>query len=270
MTGGPTGFEVFRRQAGPRLVCGLFATLVLAACGGSERDSAALFDVTARLPHDPTAYTQGLVWANGALFESTGLNGHSEIRRVDLHTGRVLASRALAGDRFGEGLALLSGRLYQLTWKSGIAYTYDAATLTPGDSIPYPGEGWGLATDGKSLIMSDGSDSLRVVSPTDFHVERVVHVRYKGAPLYQLNELEYVNGEVLANVYQSNWVLRIDPATGDVRESMDFSDLYRDRSPTAEVMNGIAIAPDSGQLLLTGKLWPIMFEVRLQSRKPSR
>jgi glutamine cyclotransferase len=264
VTSGPTGINVFRRHVGARLLCALYAAVALAACGGSERDSAALFDVTAQLPHDPTAYTQGLVWSNGVLFESTGLNGHSEIRRVDLRTGRVLASRALASDRFGEGLALLNGRLYQLTWQSGIAYTYDAATLTPGDSIRYPGEGWGLATDGTSLIMSDGSDSLRVMSPTDFHVERVVHVRYKGAPLYKLNELEYVNGEVLANVYQSNWVLRIDPATGDVRESIDFSDLYRDRPSSADVMNGIAIAPDSGQLLLTGKLWPVMFEVRMR------
>ena len=246
------------------MLAALLVSLVLSACGSGERDrSAASYQVTGRFPHDPTAYTQGLVWADGALFESTGLYGHSELRRVDLRSGRVLASRPLTADRFGEGLALLNGRLYQLTWKEGVAYTYDAATLAPRDSFPYAGQGWGLATDGTSLIMSDGSDSLRVLSPATFQVQRVVHVRYNGAPLYQLNELEYVNGEVLANVYQSNWVMRIDPATGTVREAIDFADLYPERPATAEVMNGIALAPDGSQLLLTGKLWPVLFQVRL-------
>lgn len=204
------------------------------------------------------------MWTDSVLLESTGLYGHSELRRVDLHSGRVLASRALPADRFGEGLALLNGRLYQLTWKEGMAYTYDAATLAPRDSLRYPGEGWGLATNGTSLIMSDGSDSLRVLSPTTFQVQRVIHVHYNGAALYQLNELEYLNGEVLANVYESNWVLRIDPATGDVRETIDFADLYPERPASAGVMNGIALAPDGKQLLLTGKLWPVLFQVRLR------
>jgi glutaminyl-peptide cyclotransferase len=202
------------------------------------------------------------------MFESTGLYGHSELRRVDLRSGRVLASRALPANRFGEGLALLKNRLYQLTWQSGVAYTYDARTLAPGDSFHYAGEGWGLATDGTSLIMSDGSDSLRNLSPTTFEPQRVVHVRYKGDPVYKLNELEYVNGDVLANVYQSNWVLRIDPVTGNVRELLDFADLFPDRPASAEVMNGIALAPDGGQLLLTGKLWPVLFEVRLRLPQP--
>ncbi|HEX5436681.1 MAG TPA: glutaminyl-peptide cyclotransferase [Gemmatimonadaceae bacterium] len=257
-----------------RLVLGsltaLLTSLVLAACGGMEHHQPAAYDVTAHFPHDPTAYTQGLLWADSVLFESTGLRGHSELRRVDLRSGRVLASRALAPDRFGEGLALLDGRLYQLTWQAGVAYVYDAATLTLRDSVHYPGEGWGLATDGTSLIMSDGSDSLRIMSPATFQVQRVVHVRYKDAPLYQLNELEYVNGEVLANVYQTNWVVRIDPATGVVREALDFSDLYPDRSPAADVMNGIALAPDGSQLLLTGKLWPVLFEVQLRSLQARR
>jgi glutamine cyclotransferase len=239
-------------------------SLVFAACGG-EPHQPAPYDVTDHFPHDQTAYTQGLVWADGALFESTGLYGHSEVRRVDLRSGRVLASRPLPADRFGEGLALLEGRLYQLTWKEGVAYTYDAATLAPRDSFHYAGEGWGLTTDGASLIMSDGSDSLRVLSPATFQLQRVLHVRDNGAPLYQLNELEYVNGEVLANVYQTNWVLRINPATGLVREAIDFADLYPERPASAEVMNGIALAPDSSQLLLTGKLWPILFQVRLRS-----
>lgn len=246
------------------MVTTFLAIIATAGCDSARNEPPASFEITDRLPHDPTAYTQGLLWADGVLFESTGQYGHSEVRRVDLRSGRVLASRTLPANRFGEGLALVKGRLYQLTWESGVAYTYNASTLAPLDSIQYPGEGWGLATDGTSLIMSDGSDSLRILSPTTFQVQRVIHVRYRGTPLYKLNELEYVNGDVLANVYQSNWVLRIDPGTGDVRQVLDFADLYPDRPASAEVMNGIALAPDGRQLLLTGKLWPVLFQVRLR------
>ena len=233
------------------------------ACARTEGASAPAYEVTARYPHDSTSYTQGLVWADSILYESTGRYGYSQLRRVDLRSGKALASRSLAANRFGEGLALVKDRLFQLTWQSGVAYVYDAATLAPRDSFTYAGEGWGLATDGASLIMSDGSDSLRILSPATFHTERVVHVRYKGAPLYKLNELEYVDGNVLANIYESNWVVRIDPASGEVRELLDFADLYPDRAASAEVMNGIALSPSKGQLLLTGKLWPVMFQVRL-------
>ena len=237
----------------------------LAGCIGRERSRSDAYEVTAQYPHDSAAYTQGLLWADSVLYESTGQYGHSDIRRVDLKSGRVLAARPLSADRFGEGLVLLDGRLYQLTWKAGIAYTYDAATLAPRDSFHYVGEGWGLATDGTSLIMSDGSDSLRILSPTTFQVERVVHVTYRGSPLRQLNELEFVNGELLANVYESNWILRIDPSTGEVREAIDFADLFPKRPNYAEVMNGVALSPDGTQLLLTGKHWPVVFQVRLRS-----
>ncbi len=248
----------------------LLACQVLAACDGVGHHEPADYEETAHFPHDPTAFTEGLVSADSVLFESTGLYGHSELRRVDLRSGRVLASRALPANRFGEGLALLNDRLFQLTWKAGVAYTYDAATLAPGDSFHYTGEGWGLTTDGTSLIMSDGSDSLRFLSPSTFQIERVIHVRYDDAPLVQLNELEYVDGELLANVYQTNWVVRIDPATGVVREAIDFSDLYQNRPPLADVMNGIALAPDGRQLLLTGKRWPVLFQVQLRSLDAER
>jgi len=239
--------------------------VALASCGGGERRQSDAYEVTAQYPHDSAAYTQGLLWADSVLYESTGQYGHSDIRRVDLKSGRVLASRPLPADRFGEGLVLLNGRLYQLTWQSGIAYTYDAATLAPRDSFQYTGEGWGLATDGTSLIMSDGSDSLRFLSPTDFQLQRVVHVKYNGSPLRQLNELEFMNGELLANVYESNWILRIDAKTGEVRETIDFVDMFPKRPEYAEVMNGIALSPDGGQLLLTGKHWPVLFQVRLRA-----
>ena len=242
------------------------AAVVVVACRGER--TPAPFEIVAQYPHDQTAYTQGLLRVDSVLFESTGRYGRSELRRVDLKSGRVLALRPLAANRFGEGLALVKDRLYQLTWESGIAYTYDAATLAPGDSFPYPGQGWGLATDGTSLFMSDGSDSLRVLSPDKFAVQRVLHVKYNGSPLYKLNEMEYVNGELLANVYESNWIVRIDPSSGEVRGVLDFADLFPDRPQPAEVMNGIAIAPDSGQLLVTGKLWPTMFQVRLRPATP--
>jgi glutamine cyclotransferase len=224
------------------------------------------YEVTAQFPHDAGAYTQGLVWADGVLFESTGLYGQSSVRRVDLQTGGVLMSKPLPANRFGEGLAFLNGTLYQLTWKEGVAYTYDAATLALRDSVHYPGQGWGLTTDGTSLIMSDGSDVLRFIAPTTFQLQRVVYVRFNGAPLARLNELEYVNGEVLANVYQTDWIVRIDPATGVVRERIDFADLYRNRPSSIDyVMNGIALAPDGQQLLVTGKFWPVLFQVRLNA-----
>jgi len=252
----------------PVAVCLLAVLLIsqlLTACEGVGHQQPAEYEETAHFPHDPTAFTEGLVSVDSVLFESTGLYGHSELRRVDLGSGRVLSSRALPADRFGEGLALLNDRLYQLTWKAGVAYTYDAATLTPGDSFHYTGEGWGLTTDGTSLIMSDGSDSLRFLSPSTFQVERVIHVRYDDAPLVQLNELEYVDGEVLANVYQTNRICRVDLTTGLVREALDFGDLYQNRSAFADVMNGIALAPDGHQLLLTGKRWPVLFQVQLSS-----
>lgn len=242
---------------------GGLATVI--GCGTAERQSSPQFEIIGRFPHDSTAYTQGLLWADSVVFESTGRYGRSEIRRVDLRSGQVLTRRSLPPDRFGEGLALLDNRLYQLTWKAGVAYVYDAATLMPIDSFYYAGEGWGLTTDGTSLIMSDGSDSLRIISPKTFEVEHVVHVRFQSAPLYKLNELEYVDGDVLANVYESNWVLRINLKTGTVREVLDFTELYSDRPVSAEVMNGIAMAPDGKQLLLTGKLWPVLFQVRLRS-----
>ncbi len=243
------------------------ASALAAACDHAQSEPIdAPFEVVAEFPHDTGAYTQGLIWQDSVLYESTGRYGDSEVRRVDLRTGKVLASTPLSKDRFGEGLALLNGRLFQLTWESQVGYVYDAITLARVDSFTYAGEGWGLATDGSSLIMSDGSDSLRYMSPTSFATERVVHVRYQDSPLSKLNELEFVNGALLANVYESDWVARIDPTTGVVRELIDFAALWpRGQRPYGtDVMNGIARAPAPGELLLTGKLWPTMYSVRLK------
>ncbi len=249
-------------------VCACVTAAVALAC--NQGAGAEQYVVTARYAHDPTAYTQGLVLSGNVLYESTGLYGQSEVRRLEFPSGRLLAAVRLDSSRFGEGLALLHGRLYQLTWKAHVGYVYDAATLAVADSFHYAGEGWGLTSDGDTLIMSDGSDSLRFFSPETLRVERVVHVRYQGEPVYQINELELVGKDLFANVYQTNTVLRIDPATGQVREVLHFEDLYPPgkRPPSADVMNGIA-ATDDGELLLTGKDWPVMFKVRLRVPPPS-
>lgn len=225
---------------------------------------AAAFTLIATYPHDSAAFTQGLVWAGGALLESTGRLRHSELRRLEPSSGRVLARRALPDERFGEGLALLHRRLYQLTWQGEVAYVYDARTFALLDSIAYEGEGWGLTSDGERLLMSDGSDSITVRSADGLRVERVFHVRHRGEPVKFLNELEYVDGELLANVHRTNHIARIDPKSGEVIEMLDFDALYPEDSrwPGALTMNGIAVMP-GGDLLLTGKLWPVMFRIRL-------
>jgi glutamine cyclotransferase len=239
-------------------------TAALAATCGRRPSGG--FTVVRRLPHDPSAYTQGLLYADGVLFESTGLYGASQVRRVALASGRVLASVALPADQFGEGLALLGGRLYQLTWKEQVGHVYDAATLARVDSFTYRGQGWGLTTDGSSLIMSDGSATLRFLDPRDFHVRREVTVRDRGSPVLWINELEYARAELFANLYTSNWIVRIDPVTGQVREWLDLAGLLprRERTPSTDVLNGIAYREDTGTLLVTGKRWPALFELRLR------
>lgn len=242
----------------------IFNIVASAAAGTCECwTHAADFEVTATFPHDPTAYTQGFLTIGEKVFESTGEYGRSDVRRVDLQTGAVLARRALPASHFGEGLALFAGRLYQLTWKEGIVYVYEPDSLAHVDSIYVPGERWGLAAVGQHLFLSDGSDSLRVVNAETFATEHIVHVRYQGSPLRQLNELEYFRGAILANIYRTNWVAVIDPKTGDVTRMLDFTDLYPIRTPGAGVMNGIAVAPGGKELLLTGKFWPSVFRVRV-------
>lgn len=221
-------------------------------------------------PHDRGAYTQGLVLHDGVFLESTGLYGQSQVRRVDPVSGQVLARITLPAERFGEGLALLGERLYQLTWKSQVGYVYDLTSLALVDSFSYAGEGWGLTTDGSQLIMSDGSATLRFLDPVTFDVAREVVVRDGNSPLPKLNELEYINGELYANIYQANWIVRIDPASGQVRQWLDFSSLVpRDKQGSSEdVLNGIAHDPATGTLYITGKRWPEIFSVRVDPPTP--
>lgn len=243
----------------------LLAVTTLVAAG-SRRSDPAPYTVVRRLPHDTAAYTQGLVYAGGVFYESDGLYGQSRLRRVDVASGRTLASVSLDADRFGEGLALANGRLFQLTWKEHIGYEYDVVTLARVDSFSYEGEGWGLAFDGRWLIMSDGTANLRFLDPRSHRVGRQVSVHDGASPLLRINELEYIRGELFANIYQSDRIVRIDPATGAVRGWIDLAGLMpRERRPPGmDVLNGIAWDDASGHLFVTGKRWPILFELALR------
>ncbi len=221
-------------------------------------------DVLAIHPHDPAAYTQGLVWHGKDLYESAGQYGQSSLRRVDPVSGIVRQQIALEPRYFAEGLALVGERLIQLTWREGTAPVYDRATFKHLADFHYDGEGWGLCYDGRRLVMSDGSDRLFFRDPKTFVVQGSVAVTRDGVPVPQLNELECVGGMVWANVWQTDDILRIDPATGRVTGVAQATGLLtaEDRAAGAEVLNGIAYDPATQRFWITGKLWPKMFEVR--------
>lgn len=225
------------------------------------------YEVIATYPHDREAFTQGLVYDDGVLFESTGLNGRSSLRRVNLQTGEVLQRRDIDPQYFAEGLALFKDRLIQLTWQSNKGFVYDKTSFEPLREWNYPTEGWGLTHDGKQLIMSDGTSTLRFLNPETFAVEREITVTDQGQPVVRLNELEYVNGEVFANVWQTDLVARVDPQTGRVLGWIDLGGLLTpvERMGT-DVLNGIAYDPAGDRLFVTGKLWPKLFEIKLVPR----
>lgn len=226
------------------------------------------YEVVNVMPHDPAAFTQGLVYSDGTLYESTGLNGKSSLRQVDLKTGEVLKRVEVASEYFGEGLALLGDRLFQLTWQNQKGFIYDRATFRREGEFAYAGEGWGLTTDGQQLILSDGTDRLRFLDPVTFEVKRSLDVVLGDHPAGRLNELEYVQGEIFANVWGENYVVRIDPATGRVAGIIDFAGLLpeEDRKPTTDVLNGLAYDAAGDRLFVTGKRWPKLFEVRLKRK----
>lgn len=215
-------------------------------------------------PHDSRAFTQGLLMSDGKLYEGTGLHGRSSVRRVDLSSGMVEAQTALPAELFGEGLARVGQRLIQLTWKNGKAWVWDAGTLTKIGEFSYDGEGWGLCFDGKRLVMSDGSDRLTFRDPTTFAHQGELRVRRDGRPVTNLNELECVGGLIYANVWQDNHIARIDAATGTVTGWIDASGLLdRESAASADVLNGIAVMEGTGNLLVTGKLWPNLYEAEI-------
>jgi glutaminyl-peptide cyclotransferase len=252
--------QPFSRVNGTLLGIYAFAALIASAAPASGQ--AVRPEVVATFPHDPGAFTQGLLLHQGKFYESTGLLGRSTLRRVAPASGEVEESVALASDLFGEGLALVSDRLIQLTWQNNVALVYDLEFNTLG-SFDYSGEGWGLCHDGTRLVMSDGSASLTFRDPSTFAVEGSVEVTRAGTPVTRLNELECVGRLVYANVWQTDTIVRIDPATGAVLTTIDASELLTPaEAAAADVLNGIAFNPATGHFYLTGKLWPKLFEVR--------
>lgn len=226
------------------------------------------YRVVKEYPHSTDAFSQGLVFHDGSLYEGTGIQGKSSLSKIELDTGKVLKQVRLNDQLFGEGIAILDDRIYQLTWKNRIGLIFDLKTLEYKDKFHYAGEGWGLTTDGTHLIASDGSSVLRFIDPKTFKVVKTLRVHDGRRPVDQLNELEYVNGQIFANVYQTNYIAVISAKTGQVSAWVDLSGL-RPKStwlnPDA-VLNGIAYDAKEKRLFVTGKLWPKLFHIRLKRK----
>jgi len=223
------------------------------------------YEVVKVFPHDSSAFTQGLLFNEGILYESTGLNGSSSIRRVDLESGKVLALVPLPETFFGEGIAIVDQKLYQLTWQEQTGFIYDKETFDLQQQFSYPTQGWGITFDGKQLIMSDGTPRLYFWDPATIAQIGAIDVYDERGPVAALNELEYINGEIFANIWQTDQIARIDPTTGIVTGWIDLTGLLppEDRTPTTDVLNGIAYLPEGNRLFVTGKRWPKLFEIRL-------
>lgn len=225
------------------------------------------FRIVNQYPHDPGAFTQGLVVDAGTLIEGTGLRGRSTLRRVDIATGAVLQSLSLPAPFFGEGVTVFDERIVQLTWQSGIGLVFDRESFAPRGRFRYATEGWGLTHDGRRLIMSDGTATLHFLDPRTFALLERLTVRGENGPVERLNELEYVEGEIYANVWQSDFIARISPRTGEVLGWIDLRGLLALR-PAPGVLNGIAYDPAHGRLFVTGKNWPLLFEIALEPAPP--
>lgn len=222
-------------------------------------------------PHDAGSFTQGLLFYKGYLYESSGLYAKSSLARKDVQTGRTLAEVRLPDRYFGEGIALLKGKIYQLTWHEEIALVYGADTLKKIGEITYRGEGWGLTTDGRQLLMSDGSALITFRDPDTFASIRTIMVHDGSTPIGNLNELEYVSGEIWANIFMQDVIVRISPADGRVTGWIDLARLRLliPRDNRADVLNGIAYDRKAGRIFVTGKFWPLLFEVQLTDKAPA-
>lgn len=249
-----------------------FATLV--SCGGVRKKSAApqaveptfyTYEIVAEYPHLRTSYTQGLQFIDGELWEGTGEYGNSRILRSDLVTGKVLASHANPKDEFGEGITLLGDKIYQLTWLNGKLHIYDRATLTHLATHTYKGEGWGLTTDGEKLYMSDGSNYIRILNPETMKQEGRFGVTLRGESLQYLNELEWIDGKIWANVYTTDHIVIINPENGVVEGVIDLSGILpeKERDSRTDVLNGIAYDKATKRIFVTGKNWSKLFEIRV-------
>jgi glutamine cyclotransferase len=222
------------------------------------------YQIVKSYPHDRQAFTQGLVYLDGVLYESTGLNGQSSIRKVKLENGEVLQQRRLDEKYFGEGIAVWGNTLVQLTWQSEIGFVYDRSSFEPLKTFGYKGEGWGLTHDGTRLIMSDGTEAVRFLDPKTLKETGRLTVRDGRTPVGNLNELEFVKGEIFANVYMTDRIVRFSPKTGQVTGWVDLKGLLPPREAVGvDVLNGIAYDAAGDRLFVTGKLWPRVFEIRI-------
>jgi glutamine cyclotransferase len=253
----------------------LLAALLFTAQGSSnfiEADAIPVFgyQIVNVYPHSSLAFTQGLVYDEGVLYEGTGLYGRSTLRRVDLETGRVLEQTHLENTLFGEGVALWKDRIIQLTWQSGRGLVYGKENLTEIGNFSYPTEGWGITSDNKSLIMSDGTDILHILDPESFAEKGQIKVTANGTPLKGLNELEYIKGQIYANVWPTNWIVIISPESGEVKGKINLQGILQERDiqgSVVDVLNGIAYDELEDRLFVTGKLWPKLFEIKLFLQK---
>ena len=238
------------------------ATLPPAAAAAPQRVEIKVQEI---LPHDRSVFTEGLAFWNGRLFESGGEYGKSTLREVELATGKTLREVKLEPRYFGEGMTILGGKIYQLTWQEQTCFVYDATTLRKLTQIKYDGEGWGMTSDGHALIVSDGSDVIRFRDPATLATKRSIRIVYQGKPVTMLNELEYIDGRIWANVWRTNFILRIDPADGRIIDILDAAAVYPQnlRGPDVDdVLNGIAYEAKTKSIYITGKRWPQMYKVR--------
>lgn len=216
-------------------------------------------------PHDAEAYTQGLVFHDGLLFESTGLRGASSLRRVELKTGKVKKKLEVAHEYFAEGMTIFQNKIFQLTWQAQKGFVYDLKKFKQEGEFAYEGEGWGLTHDDHSLILSDGTNRIRFLDPSSFQVQRTISVYDNGQPLTDINELEYIKGEIYANIWRTDRIVRIDPNTGKINAWIDMTGLHHQgpEENTENCLNGIAYDAEGDRLFVTGKRWPQLFEIRL-------
>ncbi len=252
------------------------AALALAGCGSSSTEAGGIqeygYEVVHAYPHDPRAFTEGLFYLNGYLYEATGLEAQSSVRRVKLETGEVVQQHDLPEAYFGEGIVAWKDRLLQLTYTTEVGFVYDLGSFGVKGQFSYPGQGWSLTTDGKRVIMDDGTPEIRFWDPETLRETGRIRVTADGQPVSNLNELEWVKGEIFANVWHSDRIARIDPSSGVVRGWIDLTGLLEpsDRLPgnagSEQVLNGIAYDSKGDRLFVTGKYWPKLYQIRLVKR----
>jgi glutamine cyclotransferase len=263
----------------PALLVVLLSAVPISAAGGdtgsinSSLNAASIpvfgYEVVNTYPHDPYAFTQGLVYDDGFLYEGTGLNGQSTLRRVDTASGRVLLQTNISSEFFGEGIAIWKDRLIQLTWRSNLGFVYGKENLTRIGNFSYPTEGWGLTSDGERLIMSDGTETLYFLDPVTLARVREIRVTAIGEPVKGLNELEYIKGKIYANTWPSNRIVIISPDNGSVMGVINLQGILKKsdiQGKKADVLNGIAYDMKTDRLFVTGKWWPRLFEIRLTAK----